>query len=204
MNKLGLLTLSAWAAPRLFRARRRTWGLLGMGLLALLGVLLWAVVALVGWFLAQLQGWSTAAPEAARGVLATVGHQVEQALPGVRDKVATELVEWVPMLKPGERPQRDVSGTEFAPVARYPGLVRTFWHREGRQVTVHYEGPANYLAVLGHYRQGFIALGYTQALLSASPQAETHEWILGARRFHTKIVGEPAGGVSVQIETTLQ
>lgn len=53
-------------------------------------------------------------------------------------------------------------------------------------------------------RLGFSALRYTQALLSASPQVETHEWILGARRFHTKIVGEPAGGVSVQIETTLQ
>ncbi|MCU0933478.1 MAG: hypothetical protein MUE86_03335 [Thiobacillaceae bacterium] len=200
MNKLGFFAVAAQAANRVLQVRRRTWVLLGVAMLTLFGLLIWAAVALIGWFFGQAQGLSAAAPEAARDAIATVERQVEQVIPGAREKVA----EYVPILKSEDRPQRDVSGTDFAPVARYPGLTRTFWHREGRQVNVHYEGRADYAAVLGHYVQGFAKLGYTQELQSATPEAETHAWVKGKQRYLAKIVSEPRGMVSVDIETTLQ
>lgn len=192
MNRLGVVAL---VASRVMQVRRRTWVLLGLGLLVLTGLLIWAAIALMGWFFGQVQGWSAKAPEAAQGALATV----EQMAPGAREKVA----EYVSILKPEERPQREVSGTDLAPVARYPGLVRTYWHREGRNVSAHYEGRADYAAVLAHYLQGFAALGYSQELQSATPEAETHVWTKGPQRFLAKIISTPKGGVSVQIETTL-
>lgn len=200
MNKLGVFALAAQAAPRVFQVRRRTWILLGVTLLTLFALLIWAAIALIGWFFAQTQGWSAAAPEAARSALATVERQVERVMPGAREKVA----EYVPILKAEDRPQRDVSGTDFAPVARYPGLARTYWHREGRTVYVHFEGRADYAAVLGNYVEGFAALGYTQELQSATPEAETHAWIKGKQRYLAKIASEPRGMVSVDIDTTLQ
>jgi hypothetical protein len=172
--------------------------------MVLAGLLIWAALALMGWFFGQVQGWGAAAPEAARGALAIVERQVEQVVPGAREKVAASLGELVPILKPEDRTRREVSGTDFAPVARYPGLTRTYWHREGRQVTVQYEGRADYAAVLGHYVQGFATLGYTQELQSATPEAETHTWSKGNKRYLAKIVSAPKGMVSVDIETTLQ
>jgi hypothetical protein len=180
--------------------RQRTWILLGVGLLALFGLLIWAAIALMGWFFGQVQGWSAAAPEAARGALATVQRQVEQVVPGTREKMS----EFVPILKLEDRPPCEVSGTDIAPVARYAGLARTYWHREGRQITVHYEGRADYAAVVGHYVQGFASQGYTQDLQSARPKTETHAWTRGKQRYLAKIVGKPKGVVAVQIETTLE
>lgn len=200
MNKLGFLVLAAQAAPRIFQVRRRTWVLLSLGIVFMLGLLMWAMIALSGWFFSQVKTWNAAVPEAARGALATVERQVEQMAPGAREKLA----EIVPIINAGERLQRDVTGTDIAPVARYPGLTRTIWHREGRLITVHFEGPADYLAVLDHYVRGFTALGYTQELQSATPEAETHAWIKGSQRYLTKIVSLPKGMVSVDIETTLR
>jgi hypothetical protein len=202
MSKLSFLALAAQAAqaaPKIFPVRRRTWVLLSLSVLFLLGLLMWAMIALSGWFFSQVQIWNAAAPEAARGALATVERQVEQVAPGAREKLA----EIVPIINAGKRPQRDVTGTDIAPVARYPGLTRTFWHREGRLITVHFEGPADYLAVLDHYVRGFTALGYTQELQSATPEAETHAWIKGNQHYLAKIVSQPKGMVSVDIETTL-
>ena len=200
MNKPGLFAAAAQFAPRLFQVRRSTWIAAGVGLLVLFGLLIWAALALISWFFGQVQGWSAAAPEAARGVLETVEKQVEQVVPGAQEKLA----EVVPILKSGDRPQRDVTGTDIAPVARYPGLTRTYWHREGRQINEHFEGRADYVAVLDHYVRGFTALGYTQELQSATPESETHAWIKGNQRYLAKIASEPKGMVSVDIETTLK
>jgi hypothetical protein len=200
MNKFGLFALAGQAAPKIFQVRRRTWILLGVALLTLFALLIWAAIALIGWFFGQAQGWSAAAPEAARSALATVERQVEQVVPNAREKVS----EYVPILKSEDRPRRDVSGTDFAPVERYPGLARTYWHREGRTVYVHYEGRADYATVLGHYVEGFASLGYSQELQSATPEAETHAWIKGKQRYLAKISSEPKGMVLVEIESTLQ
>lgn len=195
MNKSTLFTAARFV-PRLIQVRRNTWIALGLGLLLLFGLLIWAAVAAMGWFFGQVQGWSAAAPEAAQGVLA----KVEQSVPGAREKVA----EYVSILKPEDRLLREVSGTDLAPVPRYPGLVRTYWHRESRNVSAHYEGRAEYTAVLGHYLQGFAALGYTQELQSATPEAETHVWTQGRDRYLARITKQTRGMVMVEIETTLK
>lgn len=200
MNKLGLLAFASQAAPRLFQVRRRTWILFGFGLLALFGLVVWAAIALIGWFFGQLQNWGAAAPGVAGGVLTQVERQVEQVVPGAREAIA----DYVPILRAGERPERDVSGQDFAPVARYPGLTRSYWHREGRQISVQYEGRAEYVTVLEHYVKGFSALGYTQNLQSATPETETHAWVKDSKRYLTRISTVPRGEVSVRIETTLQ
>jgi len=173
-----------------------------VGIFVLFGLLIWAAVALMGWFLGQAQGWMGTAPEAARGAL----EQVEQVVPGMREK----LGEFVPALIPGGHksaatpPQRDVSGTDLGPVARYPGLARTYWHREGKQVAIEYAGAADYAAVLDHYAQGFAAQGYAQTVQSAQADTETHEYAKGAERLLVKITQKPQDGVSVRVETNLQ
>lgn len=195
MNKPGLFAAAAQFAPRLFQVRRRTWIAVGVGLLVLFGLLIWAALALIGWFFGQAQGWMGAAPEAARGAM----EQVEQVVPGVREK----LGEFVPGLKPAQ-PLRDVSGTDVGPVARYPGLARTYWQREGKQVTIEYAGEADYAAVLDHYARGFAAQGYAQSVQSATLSAETHAYTKGRERMTLTITQQPKGGVSARIETTLQ
>ena len=194
MNKPGLFAFAAQFAPRLFQVRRRTWIAVGVGLLVLFGLLIWAALALVGWFFGQAQGWMGAAPEAARGAI----ERVEQAVPGVREK----LGEFVPALKPSQ-PRRDVSGTDVGPVARYPGLARTYWQREGKQVTIEYAGEADYAAVLDHYARGFAAQGYAQSVQSATLSAEMHEYAKGRERMILTITQQPKGGVRARIETTL-
>jgi hypothetical protein len=192
--KTPTLLAAAQFAPSLFQMRRRTWIAAGVGLLALFGLLIWAVLALIGWFFGQVQGWTAAAPEAARGAL----EQVENAIPGAREKLA----ELAPALKPAP-PQRDVSGSDLGPVARYPGMSRTYWHREGKQVTVEYEGAADYAAVLDHYVRGFAAQGYAQVLQSATPAGETHGYTKGRERIHLKVAKKPGGGVSVHLDVSL-
>ncbi len=198
MNKLGFLALAARHGPKEPGVRRRTWIMLGVGLLLLLGLSIWGALAAIGWMHGQAQSWtaalSAAAPKTAQGAL----DQVEQVVPGAREK----LGDIVPALRSGERPRRDVSGTDLAPVPRYPGLTRSFWHREGRQVTVSYEGPADYGAVLEHYAKGFAAQGYAQGVQSATPGAETHEYVREDKRYLVKI-STADRGVKVDIETLL-
>jgi hypothetical protein len=196
MNKLGILALAAQAAPRLFQVQRRTWIGIGVGLLVLFGLLIWAAVALIGWLWGQSQGWMDKAPETARGALS----QVEQVVPGARET----LGQFVPALKPEAKPQRDVSGTDLAPVARYPGLARTDWQRWGKQVTIEYEGEADYATVLDYYTKGFAAQGFAQTLQSASRTTETHDYTKGNERITTTIAQKSKNGISVKINLTLQ
>lgn len=201
MSNPGLFAAAAQFAPWLFQVRRRTWIAAGVGLLVLFGLLIWAALALIGWFFGQAQNWMGAAPEAARKAM----EQVEQVVPGAREKLA----EFVPGLKPGgyesaaAQLQRDVSGTDVGPVARYSGLARTYWHREGEQVTIEYEGEADYAAVLDHYARGFAAQGYAQSVQSATPSAETHEYTKGRERMTLTVSQQPKGAVSARIKTNL-
>jgi hypothetical protein len=123
---------------------------------------------------------------------------VEQAVPGARET----LGELVPALKP-EPPPRDVSGTDIGPVARYPGLARSHWHRDGREITVRYEGRADYAAVLDHYARGFAAQGYAQSVVSAAPEGEEHDYRKGDDRVRFKIAQSPQGKVKATIVAVL-
>ena len=88
-------------------------------------------------------------------------------------------------------------------MARYPGLARDYWHREGREITVRYEGAADYAAVLDHYVRGFAAQGYRQNLLSAAADTERHEYIKDADRVGFVLARNPKGKVRVTIVTVL-
>jgi hypothetical protein len=195
MNKLGVLAFAAQFAPRIFQVQRRTWIGIGVGLLVLFGLLIWAAVALIGWLWGQSQGWMEKAPEAARGALA----QVEQVAPGARET----LGQFVPALIPEAKPQRDVSGTDLGPVARYPGLARTDWQRWGKQVTIEYEGEGDYATVLDYYTKGFAAQGFAQSVQSASRTTETHDYTKGSERITLTIAKKPENVISVRINLTL-
>lgn len=190
MKPLGILALAAQFAPRVFQIRRGTWIALSLGLLSVFVLLIWAAVSLFGWLWGQGRSLGEGAPEAARAVVS----QVEQAVPEAREALGG----LIPALKP-EPPPRDVSGFDVGPVARYPGLSRSHWHRDGREITVRYEGRADYAAVLEYYLQAFAAQGYTQQVLSATPEGEMHEYLKGNEKVRFKLA-QPAQG---QVKATL-
>lgn len=198
MSKLGLLGYAATLVPGLLQVRRSTWIATGAGLLLLLGLLTWAAIAVVGVLWGQARTLSEMAPDVVRDTTRAVVEQAEVVVPGVREKIG----ELLPALK-AEQPRRDVSGTDVGPVARYPGLTRVYWHREGREITVRYEGAADYAAVLDHYVSSFAAQGYRQNLLSAAPDAERHEYLKDADRVGLVLAKEAKGEVKVTIVTVL-
>ncbi|MDP2430405.1 MAG: hypothetical protein Q8O33_00050 [Pseudomonadota bacterium] len=185
-----------FASPSSFLVRYRVWIAAGLGILALIGLSIWGALAAIGWMWGQTQGWSQNASEAARGAL----QQVEQVVPDARET----LGELVPVLKPAKPVRRDVSGTDIGPVARYPGLARTYWHREGKQIAVEYEGDAEFATVLDHYVQGFAARGFTQTVQSATQTAETHDYTNAREHLTLSITEKPKGGISVRIKTHTQ
>jgi hypothetical protein len=194
MKPLGILALAAQFAPRFLSIGRGTWLAIGLGLLTLFILLIWAALALFGWFWGQGKALTEGAPEAVRAVVS----QVEQAVPGARET----LGDLVPALKP-EPPPRDVSGFDVGPVARYPGLSRSHWHRDSREVTARYEGRADYVAVLAHYTQAFAAQGYAQHVVSATPEGEAHDYHKDGDRVRFKIAQLPQGKVKATIVAVL-
>ena len=160
---------------RIFSISRRTWIFLSVTLLVFIALLIWAVISTPGWLFGMARDSVNAAPDAVRA--ATV--QVEQVIPGVQEKLGV----LVPGLKP-DAPLREVSGTDPAPVARFPGLARVQWQRDEQQVQVRYQGKADFAGVLKHYTQGFAAQGYQHTLLSASSTEERHEFVKDGERFN--------------------
>ena len=191
MSKPGLV--AAQFVPRLIHVRRGTWLALAVAMMGVVVLLIWAAVLSFDWLRGQAQALTGAAPEAARAVFA----QVEKAAPGAREK----LGEFVPALNP--EPPRDVSGTDIGPVARYPGLARSHWHREGREITVRYEGAADYAAVLEHYAGGFAAQSYAQNVLSAASESEKHEYLKGEDRVGFAIAQLPKGKLKITLVAVL-
>ena len=225
MHKPGLLTYVAQFAPGLFRVRRSTWITVGVGLLVFLGFLIWAAMALIGWLWGQTQNLADSAPDAVRGTVRGVVDQAEEFVPGARavlDRVvasvpdaretlgrvteqlpgASELLGGIlPAIKPEAAQQRDVSGQDLGPLARFPGLARTQWQRTAEGAVVDYEGKADYLKVLDYYAKGFVSAGFAQAVQSSTRQAETHEYTRNRERFTLKIDQKSNDVVGVRIET---
>lgn len=192
--KSGLFVLAAQFAPAIFRVRGGTWLALAIGMMVVLALLAWGVLSLFASLWGQTQALTAGVPDVARSVIG----QVEQSIPGAREK----LGEILPALKP-EPPPRDVSGTDIGPVPRYPGLARSYWHREGREITVRYQGRAEHAAVLDHYVRGFIAQGYTQNVLSATPDEETHDYLKGGERVSLTLAQSRDGKVKVTLVADL-
>lgn len=194
MTRPRFLNHVAQFAPGVFRVRPGTWIAVALGLLALLVLLIWAAMAAAGWLWGQAMGLAETAPTATRGAI----EQLERIAPGAREK----LGDFVPALKP-EPPPRDVSGTDIGPVVRYPGLALSHWHREGREITVRYEGAADYAAVLEYYVRGFAAQGYAQTVLSATPESEKHEYRKDADRVLLTLAQLPKGKVKASLVAVL-
>jgi len=194
MSKVGLSALASQFAPRFLQIRRGTWLAIAVGLMGLLVLFAWAAFALFGWLWGQGKSLTEGAPEAVR----IIASQVEQAVPGARET----LGDLVPTLKP-EPPPRDVSGTDIGPVTRYPGLARSHWHRDGREIKVRYEGRADYTTVLDHDAKGFATQGYAQSVMSATPEAEAHDYRKGDERVRFEITRLPQGKVKATIVTVL-
>ena len=225
MHKPGLLTYVAQFAPGLFRVRRSTWITVGVGLLVFLGFLIWAAMALIGWLWGQTQNLAGAAPDAVRGTKRDVVSRVEEFVPGARavlDQVAASvpdargalgrvteqlpgaselLVGILPASKPEAPLQRDVSGQDLGPVARFPGLARTQWQRAAEGAVVDYEGKADYVKVRDYYAKGFVSAGFEQTVQSSTLEAETHQYTKDRERLILKIAQKPKGLVGVRIET---
>ena len=126
----------------------------------------------------------------------TLGRVTEQ-LPG-----ASELLGGIlPAIKPEAVQQRDVSGQDLGPVARFPGLARTQWQRAAEGAVVDYEGKADYVKVLDYYAKGFVSAGFEQTVQSSTLEAETHQYTKNRERLILKIVQKPKGLVGVRIET---
>jgi len=226
MNKPGLFAHAANFAPGFLQHGRRTWIGLGIGLLVFAALLIWAALALIGWLWGQTQSLAGVAPGAlqgtARGVLEQVKvfvpgaqgmlDQVKEIVPGAqgmldqvkeRAPAARDLLAGMvpPALKPQTALPRDVSGDDLGPLARYPGLLRSQWQRSGEQTAVEYEGRADYAELLDYYAQGFAAQGFVRSVQSATPEAESHDYVKGSERFILKVAKKPGSLVLVRIET---
>ena len=228
MSKPAFFGRVANRAPRLTSTRRSSWIAVGLGVLALLGLLLWIAVLLIGELLGLSQSVAASASQSLRGGARNALEQLEKAVPasdalqnyvkqGVSDargalvEIASSMPEareamavLLPDLTPEAQPQRDVSGEDPGPVARYPGLARSLWQRGDGLAKVSYEGRADYVKVLDHYASGFVALGFRQVALSSAPDTETHEFTKDKERYLVHIAKLPKGRVSVRLETALK
>ena len=104
--------------------------------------------------------------------------------------VAAVALNGAPVLPAEALPARDVSGEDLGP-ARYQGLVRVAWGNAEAGASVRYEGRADYFEVLSHYQREFSALGYTQSVVSATPEQETLRFGKGDELLTVKIARKP-------------
>lgn len=176
-----------------FSIRRSTWIGIGLFLTTLFALVIWGLFAFGSWLWGTARDGVANAPEATRGVI----EQVEKNLPGA-DLVLEKL-----RAIGAPAPVQDVSGTDPAPVARYPGFVRTQWVRDAQHTNVRYEGQAAFADVLGHYTDGFAKAGYRQNLLSAKSGEETYEYLKGDERIVLTFVRESRDRIRLDILTRL-
>jgi len=203
MSKLNKHLFLQQAVTTLGSIRARTWLILGMVALGIVSLLIWAGITVLSWLWSQ----APAMTEAGKRFTGEAVTQVEQLTPGLRGQVeqwipgAKEQIEqWLP--KGGEiLPTNDVSGIDVGPVPRFPGLIRSYFARDGQTIEVRYVGRAALNVVLAHYVQGFTTAGYTQEVMSATPDGEQHRF----RRGHKSIdLSLTRGGQSGLVELRLK
>lgn len=171
--RISRLPLFSMLASRLFAISRRTWLLVSVALLILAALAIWLTISLAGWLFGMAREGVSAVPEVAGSAV----QHIEKVVPG-----AMRAIEDLRVIGQASPPARDVSGTDPIPVARFPGLARTHWQREGQEIRVRYEGKADLTAVLDHYNKGFAEHGYRQELHAATPSEERHDYLRGSER----------------------
>lgn len=184
------MPLARLVASCLFQIRSGTWLALALLLLAAMTLAAWLAASSLGWLWNQGKTMAESVPETVRAIAA----QVDRVVPGAHEVLGGML----PALGP-EAPSRDVSGDDIGPVARFPGLTRTHWKRSGNTIEMRLEGRADHLAVLDHYARGFVAKGYLQTIVSASPEGETHEYRKGTDEVEFELARLPADRVRITL-----
>lgn len=183
--RISRLPLFSMLASRLFAISRRTWLLVSVALMILAALAIWLTISLAGWLFGMAREGVSAMPE----VAGSAARHIEKVVPG-----AMQAIEDLRVIGQASPPARDVSGTDPIPVARFPGLARTHWQREGQEIRVRYEGKADLTAVLDHYTKGFADHGYRQELHTATPSEERHDYLKD---------GERVGVVFTQLENSV-
>ena len=171
--RISRLPLFSMLASRLFAISRRTWLLVSVALMILAALAIWLTISLAGWLFGMAREGVSAVPEVAGSAV----QHIEKVVPG-----AMQAIEDLRVIGQASPPARDVSGTDPVPVARFPGLARTHWQREGQEIRVRYEGKAELAAVLDHYTKGFADHGYRQELHTDTPSEERHDYLKGSER----------------------
>jgi hypothetical protein len=111
--------------------------------------------------------------------------QTSQAAPSAADKQVLPSPE-----------AREVSGVDLGP-ARYPGLRRTAFERNGATASASYQGSGNLADVLAHYQSGFAAMGFQSEVLSASTDAERHQFVMNEQRVELEVSQGANGAIEV-------
>lgn len=170
MRQAAILYALSSIGGRLARVRTRTWVFIGLGVAAVLGLMAWAAIAVLSWAWGQVPVLAESGRQAAGAAM----EKVDQVAPGLKTQL-DPLLGGVGLGKT-EAPAADVSGSDLSGVARYPGLVRTYFAREAGRTELRYMGRAEMRAVLEHYTSQFTAAGYVHEVLSATPESERHRF----------------------------
>jgi hypothetical protein len=182
------------AAERFVQGHPGTWLAIAVSMMAVLAIVVVLLIEMMIWI------WEPV-PRTQNIV------DKQQAIVELKDPTKLpQVVQPMPSLvtPTPETVQRDVSGTDPGPVARFQGLARSHWHRDGREITVRYEGNADFDAVLTHYVNGFTARGYAQQILSSDQvDGVKHEYMLGSDKVKFALSKKPKGGIKVSIITVL-
>ncbi len=202
MSKLNKNLFLSQATSSLRNIRTRTWLIVGAVALGLIGLLVWAGIAILSWLWGQIPAMTEAGKRFANEAIT----QVEQVAPGVRD----QAVQWLPGVKEqvdrwlpngGKAlPANDVSGADVGPVPRFPGLVRSYFAREGQIIEVRYSGRAAFDTVLAYYVQGFAAAGYTQEVMSATTEGEQHRFRRGQESIDLSLTGRQSEQLNLRLK----
>lgn len=187
---------------RLRTIQARTWLMLSAVALGLIGLLVWAGIVVVSWLWAEMP----VITEAGQRLTGEAITQVEQVAPELKAQVE----QWAPGVKeqvdrwlPGESntlPANDVGGADIGPVPRFPGLVRIYFTREEKTLQARYVGRARFDTVLAYYAQGFAAAGYTQEVITATPEAEQHRFRLDQASVDLTLTRRSGGRVELWLK----
>ena len=193
MKQAAILFALSNIGPRLARVRTRTWVIIGLGVAAVLAMLAWAAIAVLSWAWGQVP----ALAETGRQATGAAMDKVEQVAPGLKGQL-DPLLGSVGLSLPeiaGETPAADVSGNDLPGVARYPGLVRTYFAREAGRTELRYMGQGEVRAVLDHYVSQLGAAGYDHDVLSATSEAEKHRFVKAGDTLNFEIRKDNASGM---------
>ena len=205
---------SNYFRPGFSISRKAVYWIIGCVLIVAV-LLIWAAIASAQWLLYQGKDAAVDIVNGAPKISESVLGKVEQVLPRAKETLegvipgakealegavpgATGTIEGVlGGLDLKRSTQREVSGNDVAPFARYGGLVRVAWDKAG---IAQYEGKADFKQVRHHYSTGFIEQGYTETIISANQETEVQEYIKGQDRYKLTTTQKSSSIVQLTIE----